>query len=119
MTASCPFQGQRAVVVVGGSLAGLLAARALAAHYDEVQVLDRALFEATPAPRMSTPQSCHLHVLLKGGENAMERMVPGFREALERSGSVRMNPGTDFHCASELGVARAFESAMVVHGQSR
>jgi 2-polyprenyl-6-methoxyphenol hydroxylase-like FAD-dependent oxidoreductase len=97
----------------------MLSARAVAPHFAEVVVLERAEFDDVPAPRMSAPQSFHLHVLLKGGENAMEEMVPGFRDAIERSGSVTIHPGQDFHSASELGVAKPFETEMRAHGQSR
>lgn len=115
---SLPMLGKRAVVV-GGSLAGMLAARAVAPHFEEVVVLERGELGADPAPRMSAPQSFHLHVLLKGGENAMERLLPGFRAAIEASGSVSIHPGKDFLSASELGSARPFETPMRVHGQSR
>mgnify|MGYP006270766101 CR=1 FL=1 len=117
MSAPAPL-GRRAVVV-GGSLAGMLSARAVAPHFEEVVVLERAALDGALAPRRSAPQTFHLHVLLKGGENAMEELVPGFREAIETSGSVRLHPGQDFHSASELGVARKFETEMRVHGQSR
>ena len=110
--------GERALVL-GGSLAGLLAARAVAPHFDEVILVDRAAFDGGPAPRMSAPQTFHLHVLLKGGEQAMEALAPGFLARLEASGSVPLDPGHDFFSASELGVAKPFETPMRVHGQSR
>jgi 2-polyprenyl-6-methoxyphenol hydroxylase-like FAD-dependent oxidoreductase len=113
-----PSLGRRAVVV-GGSLAGLLSARAVAPHFDEVVILERAELDGVPAPRRSAPQSFHLHVLLKGGENAMEALAPGFRDAMEASGSVRMHPGQDMRSASEMGVGRRFDTPMRVHGQSR
>ena len=70
-------------------------------------------------PRMSAPQTYHLHVLLKGGEQAMEALAPGFLARLEAAGSVPLDPGHDFFSASELGVAKPFETPMRVHGQSR
>ena len=115
--ASAPL-GRRAVVV-GGSLAGVLCARAVSAHFDEVVLLERAALPAQAVPRRSTPQSFHLHVLLKGGENAMEALAPGFRDAIEAAGSVTIHPGQDMHSASEMGVGRRFETDMRVHGQSR
>ena len=110
--------GKRAVVA-GGSLAGCLGARAVAAHFDEVVVLERDTFGTTPAPRHTTPQSHHVHVLLKGGENAIARLVPGFREAIEASGSVKLHGGRDITAASELGFAPRWDSEMELHGQSR
>ncbi|MEE3108935.1 MAG: hypothetical protein VX323_02695, partial [Pseudomonadota bacterium] len=110
--------GHRALVL-GGSLAGLLAARAVAPHFDQVIIVDRAAFGDDAAPRMSAPQTYHLHVLLKGGEQAMEALAPGFLARLEAAGSVPLDPGHDFFSASELGVAKPFETPMRVHGQSR
>jgi 2-polyprenyl-6-methoxyphenol hydroxylase-like FAD-dependent oxidoreductase len=97
----------------------MLSARALTDHYDEVVVLERDRLDAASGPRMSAPQSFHLHVLLKGGENAMERLAPGFRAAIEQSGSETLNPGREFVSASDLGVAPRYDSPMRVHGQSR
>ena len=42
---------RRHAVVVGGSLAGMLAARVLADHFDAVTVLERDRFPETPAAR--------------------------------------------------------------------
>jgi flavin-dependent dehydrogenase len=113
-----PVLGRRAIVV-GGSLGGLLAARAVAPHFTEVLVLERDAFVEAPGPRKLTPQSFHLHVLLKGGENAMERLAPGFREAIEQSGSETLNPGLEFLSVSDLGIAERHESRLRLHGQSR
>ena len=71
------------VIVIGGSLAGMLAVRAVAPHFREVTVLERDDLSGPVGPRKLAPQSYHLHVLLKGGENAMERLAPGFRAAIE------------------------------------
>ncbi len=110
--------GHRAIIA-GGSLAGMLAARALAAHFDEVIVLERDVFADTPAPRRLTPQSHHVHMLLKGGENAIDRILPGFRDAIEKSGSVKIRAGLDFLAGSELGFAPRWDAGMELHGQSR
>ena len=47
--------GQRAVVV-GASVAGLLASRALSEHFDEVVVLDSDEIEDGPVVHKSVPQ---------------------------------------------------------------
>lgn len=109
--------GRRAVIA-GGSLAGMLSARALSPHFDEVVVVERDLFGDAPAPRATVPQSAHLHMLLKGGENAIERMLPGFRAKIESSGSVQIG-GRDFVAGSDLGLAPRRESKLLMHGQSR
>ena len=38
----------RSAVVIGGSIAGLLAARVLADHFDTVTLIDRDVFPVTP-----------------------------------------------------------------------
>ncbi len=81
-TAADPKATRRAVVL-GGSLAGLLTARVLADHVDEVVVVDRDDLD-TPldAPRRGVPQSGHTHGLLVRGAEAMESIVPGLTEAV-------------------------------------
>jgi hypothetical protein len=106
MTQHAERLGERALVL-GGSLAGLLAARAVAPHFDEVILVDRAAFDGGPAPRMSAPQTFHLHVLLKGGEQAMEALAPGFLARLEASGSVPLDPGHDFFSRFRAGRCQA------------
>ena len=110
--------GRRAVIA-GGSLAGMLGARALAPHFAEVVVLERDVFGGTPAPRRTTPQSHHVHMLLKGGENAIDRILPGFRDDIEASGSVKIRAGLDFLAGSELGFAPRWDAGLELHGQSR
>src|SRR5262249_22656632 len=59
--------GRRHAVVVGGSMAGMLAARALADHFDAVTLLERDHFPETPAARAGLPQGRHGHALLERG----------------------------------------------------
>ena len=79
-------QGKRAVVI-GGSIAGLVAAGALARHFERVTLVERDDYPDAPAPRKGTPQARHVHVLLKQGEAAIESLFPGlFAELVERGG---------------------------------
>ncbi|MFF5883295.1 NAD(P)/FAD-dependent oxidoreductase [Streptomyces sp. NPDC014603] len=87
-------RGGRHAVVVGGSLAGLLAANVLAAHVDRVTVVERDRFPEEPEPRPGVPQSRHIHVLLEGGRTAIESLLPGFVRELEEAGAPRVGvPG--------------------------
>jgi 2-polyprenyl-6-methoxyphenol hydroxylase-like FAD-dependent oxidoreductase len=75
-------------VVLGGSLAGLLAARVLSDHYDEVLVVDRDdVLAAGDEPRRGVPQGPHIHALLLGGLQAVERLLPGWTEAMRARGA--------------------------------
>ncbi|WP_229820958.1 MULTISPECIES: FAD-dependent oxidoreductase [Streptomyces] len=79
--------GRRAVVM-GGSMAGLLAARALAESFDEVVVVDRDVLPDSPANRRGTPQGRHVHGLLARGQQIMEEYFPGVTEELRAAGAV-------------------------------
>lgn len=78
------------VVVLGGSLAGLLAAAAVAPYADHVRVLDRDdLGSELVAPRRGTPQAAHSHALLMGGMAAFDELVPGFAQDVVERGGIR------------------------------
>src|SRR5262245_32152723 len=78
---------RRHAVVVGGSMAGMLAARVLADHFDEVTLLERDRYPEAPAPRKGLPQGRHAHVLLERGRGVLERYLPGLTGALVRAGA--------------------------------
>ncbi|HVV18099.1 MAG TPA: FAD-dependent oxidoreductase [Pseudonocardiaceae bacterium] len=67
-------------VVLGGSIAGLLAARVLSDHADTVVVIDRDDPGASADPRPGVPQGAQIHALLPGGLVQLERWFPGFAE---------------------------------------
>lgn len=67
----------RRVVVVGNSVAGLLTALVFAEHAQRVTILDRDRIPDAPVHRPGVPQSRHVHVLLAGGQRALESMLPG------------------------------------------
>lgn len=70
-------------VVLGGSLAGLLAARVLAEHADSVLIFDRDDLDAQAGPRSGVPHGTQVHILLPAGQEQIERWFPGFsRQAL-------------------------------------
>jgi 2-polyprenyl-6-methoxyphenol hydroxylase-like FAD-dependent oxidoreductase len=69
-------------VVLGGSIAGLLAAKACADAYDEVVIVDRDTLVGVTEPRKGCPQSKHINGLLTGGRLAMEQLYPGLTDAL-------------------------------------
>jgi 2-polyprenyl-6-methoxyphenol hydroxylase-like FAD-dependent oxidoreductase len=78
-------------VVLGGSFAGLLAARVLADHFAEVLVVDRdgldGLGVAGDLPRRGVPQGTQVHGLLVGGFSAVERLLPGYAAGLAARGA--------------------------------
>lgn len=77
------------VVVIGAGPAGLLAARALADHADEVLVLDRDRLPQEPVPRDGVPQDRHWNCLDRTGLAAIEHLLPGFGAEAVASGGRR------------------------------
>ncbi|KJK43268.1 hypothetical protein UK23_33895 [Lentzea aerocolonigenes] len=85
----------RTAVVLGGSAAGLCAAGALAAHFDEVIVLERDELPVEAEHRRGVPQSKHPHFLLNSGRRAIGALFPGFEEALINAGGLHLMPSMD------------------------
>lgn len=73
---------QTRAVVLGGSLAGLFAARVLSEAYDEVLIVDRDELIGVEGPRRGCPQSRHINGLLARGQRAMEELYPGITQEI-------------------------------------
>ena len=74
-------------VIIGASMAGLLAAKAIAPHFDKVSILEKDRLPDGPVAHKGTSQAYHSHLLLKAGEEAIEELFPGIREELINAGS--------------------------------
>jgi 2-polyprenyl-6-methoxyphenol hydroxylase-like FAD-dependent oxidoreductase len=63
-------------VVLGGSMAGLLAARVLADHYERVTLIERDRFPRLGEHRKGVPQDRHVHGLHVRGREIMDELFP-------------------------------------------
>ena len=79
--------GQRAVVL-GASLAGLLAARVLSERFAEVVLLERDELPQHAAARKGTPHATHPHGLLARGREVLEALYPGMTSSLVARGGL-------------------------------
>lgn len=75
-------------VVIGASMAGLLAARVLAEVYQRVTIVERDRLPFAGEGRRGVPQGRHVHVLLGGGLRAIEELLPGTRDQMLADGAV-------------------------------
>lgn len=75
-------------VVIGGSLAGLLAARVLADHVDQVTIIEREVLVDEAQPRQHVPQGYHAHALLAAGAQTISRFFPGIIDELSAEGAI-------------------------------
>ncbi|MES4908512.1 MULTISPECIES: hypothetical protein [unclassified Streptomyces] len=93
----------RRAVILGGSVAGLLAARVLSDHADEVFVLEQddiapsGEFWGGQGPRPGVPQGTQMHALLDAGRRKIDHWLPGFATELVADGAALADTGTDVH----------------------
>ncbi|MEO3776593.1 FAD-dependent oxidoreductase [Micromonospora sp. B11E3] len=80
-------------VVIGGSVAGLLAARVLSDHAESVVIVERDDLRGA-GERPGVPQGTQLHALLPGGLLQLEHLFPGFRARAVARGAVEAPPAT-------------------------
>ncbi|GAA4554615.1 hypothetical protein [Pseudonocardia xishanensis] len=78
------------IVIVGGSIAGSLAAAAASRHADEVVVLERDELPNEPVVRRGVPHGGQFHALLARGLAAIETLVPGFEQDALAAGCHRI-----------------------------
>ncbi|MFN2497106.1 MAG: FAD-dependent monooxygenase [Pseudonocardiaceae bacterium] len=83
-------------VVIGSSMAGLLAARVLSEFFDRVTVLDRDSLPQVAVPRRGAPQGRHTHGLLARGREILDELFPGLSDDLIAQGAVTGDMQADF-----------------------
>jgi 2-polyprenyl-6-methoxyphenol hydroxylase-like FAD-dependent oxidoreductase len=117
-------------IVLGASLAGMLAARVLADRFPQVTIIER---DELPSPwntstldaeiwrdrRPGTPQSDHVHVLLARGQQILETLFPGFANDLAVAGAVEVNWTADCAMMGLGGWNPRFSSNLVTRTSSR
>jgi 2-polyprenyl-6-methoxyphenol hydroxylase-like FAD-dependent oxidoreductase len=94
-TPSTPSTPLRRAVVIGASMAGLLAARVLSERFSEVVLLERDALPDRAAPRKGTPHAAHPHGLLARGRQILDQLFPGFTEAMVAQGGLAGDIGTE------------------------
>lgn len=82
-------------MILGASMSGLAAARAVSDAFDEVAVLERDPLPEGPETRAGAPQTDHPHVLLEAGRTTLEDFFPGFSEDVIRNGGLMVDAATE------------------------
>ena len=101
-------------VVLGGSLAGLLAARILADHFDKVTILERDGYLETTEVRKGIPQANHVHGLLLRGRQVLEDLFPGLQDEMIAAGAPLVDMANDVPWYTRAGWGVRFPSEMKV-----
>jgi 2-polyprenyl-6-methoxyphenol hydroxylase-like FAD-dependent oxidoreductase len=97
-------------VVLGGGMAGMLSATALAAHVDDVTVVEGDRFPEGPELRRGLPQGYHNHMFMSGGVQAADTLLPGLSDALYAAGAKRRGMPSDLLTLSAEGWYRRHRS---------
>jgi 2-polyprenyl-6-methoxyphenol hydroxylase-like FAD-dependent oxidoreductase len=105
-------------VVIGGSMAGLLAARVLSDHFTQVTIIERDRLIGVAEPRKGVPQGRHVHSLLARGAVIMGECFPDLFRSLAQDGASPV--GTESIRWNQLGVWMApVRSPLKISFQSR
>lgn len=120
MTVSfAPSDSSSHAVVIGGSIAGLMAARVLLNHFDQVTLIERDRLPDHPELRPGVPQACHVHVLLVEGYRRMETFFPGITDDLRLSGAIPIEWTQDWPILGIPGWFPRFSSDLKGYSCSR
>ncbi|AOS91799.2 MULTISPECIES: FAD-dependent oxidoreductase [Mycobacterium] len=106
-------------VVIGASVGGLCAARALQGRFGKVTILEADVLPIEPAGRRGTPQAWHNHFLLAAGRLAIESLFPGFTDRLLANGGCEIDPGMQAANCLINGWAPRSRTAMRMYFASR
>jgi 2-polyprenyl-6-methoxyphenol hydroxylase-like FAD-dependent oxidoreductase len=101
-------------IVLGGSLAGLMAARVLRDHFDRVTVVERDTYTTAITARRGVPQANHVHGLMVRGRLILEQLFPGLQDELVASGAHLLDLANDIAWLTPEGWGIRFESDLRV-----
>ena len=104
----------RHAVVLGGSMAGLLAARVLADHFENVTIVERDSYPETAQARRGTPQANHVHALLLRGRQILEQLFPGLQDEMIAAGAPLVDMADDIAWFTPAGWGIRFPSDLKV-----
>ena len=114
-------------VIIGASMAGLLAARVLSETYADVVLLERDPLPEHAAPRKGTPHAIHPHGLLARGRQVLDELFPGFTDALVAQGALSGDVGSEVavdaggrrFARASVGIAGLTASRLAIEAELR
>jgi 2-polyprenyl-6-methoxyphenol hydroxylase-like FAD-dependent oxidoreductase len=99
-------------VVIGGSLAGMCAARVLGDFVDNVTIVERDGYTSAHEFRPGVPQARHVHNLLARGLQELDGFFPGFEQRMRDCGAVAVETGWDVATMSPSGWSQRYHTGL-------
>jgi 2-polyprenyl-6-methoxyphenol hydroxylase-like FAD-dependent oxidoreductase len=106
-------------IIIGGSMAGLLSARAALDTFEKVTLIERDRLPDAPGPRKGLPQGRFIHILLARGAAILEGLFPGLDAELDEAGARRMDWAQDLRVFAGGAWAKPFSSGIYSRNASR
>jgi 2-polyprenyl-6-methoxyphenol hydroxylase-like FAD-dependent oxidoreductase len=106
-------------IVIGGSMAGLMAARVLSDHFERVTLVERDKMNDAPESRKGQPHTRHLHGLLAKGLEVMTHYFPDLPAELEAGGAIFGDMGLNMRWYAFGGYRVQFDSGLNAATMSR
>ena len=103
-----PNAARSHALVLGASLGGLITARVLSQHFDQVTILERDAVTVEPQSRKGQPQTRHLHGLLVSGLDTLTHYFPDLSEALTKNGAIVGDMAENMHWHTYGGFRQRF-----------
>jgi len=88
-----PLSNKHHAIILGGSFAGLMTAKALSHHYKKVTIIEKDKVHRHPEARKGQPHTQHLHGLLPAALNILNDYFPGFYDDVTNNGGVTNDLG--------------------------
>lgn len=107
------------VVVIGASMAGLLASRILVEHFARVTIIERDCLSQRPETRRGVPQANHVHTLLLQGQRILEQLFPGIEAELTAASAPSLDWTSELYFLNAWGWASLSPSNLITRTCSR
>jgi 2-polyprenyl-6-methoxyphenol hydroxylase-like FAD-dependent oxidoreductase len=114
-----PKRDRGHALVIGGSIAGLLASRVLSDHFERVTVIDRDQIPDDATYRSGVPQSRHLHLLLLRGRQVLDALFPDLESDYRAAGVPLINLAQDLEIVTWAGKLPRYRSQLEARSSSR
>ncbi len=106
-------------IIVGGGIAGLLAAHVLSDYFKEVVLIEKDEYKENGKIRQGTPQANHVHILLVKGKEILEDFFPELEKDLLKKGAKKIDFLNDSRYRLPSGWAPKFDSGIITFACTR